>query len=115
MNINSKKELKGKQFKCLRIVKGLTIDDIPAMRESYKAQISGITDASMTETDTAFEFSNGQFVVKPKQEKETIGILDCTKSYAMFDGVRIEYTDMQDVFASCFETTNAQFAIHAII
>ena len=83
------------------------------MRASFLEQIKNVQGATMTETDTAFEFNNGQFLLKPKQPRETIGVLDCTKSFATFDGVRIEYKNIENVFASCFETKNAQYAIHA--
>lgn len=115
MNYNKKSELKGKRFKCLRIVKGLSLSDIPQMRENLQSQIDEIKGASMTETDTAFEVDNGQFFMKPVQEKEKIGILDCTRSFATFDGARIEYKDISNVFASSFETGNATYAIHATI
>ena len=115
MNINTKSELKGRKYKCLRVIKGAAVEDIPAIRRSFNEQIANIPNATMTETDTAFEFNNGQFLLKPKQHRETVGILDCTRSFALFDGIRIEYTDMDNVFACCFETANAKYAIHAVI
>ena len=115
MNTNNKKELKGKRYKCLRVVKGLSIEDIPTMREQLASQIKGIDGVSMMETPDGFEISNGQFLLKPKCNKETIGVLDCTRTFATFDGVRIEYSEMKNVFASCFETGFAQYAIHATI
>lgn len=115
MNVNSKQELRGRRYKCLRVVKGLSVEDIPAIRSSLKAQIDKIDGATMTETENSFDFNNGQFFLKPKQKREQIGILDCTKSFATFDGVRIEYRDMENVFACCFETSNAKYAIHGVI
>lgn len=113
MNINTKSELKGKKYKCLKVVKGYAIDDIPTMRKKIIEQVEA-QGGKVEETETAWNFGN-QFILKPKQKREEIGTLDCTKSYAMFNGIRIEYTDIQNVFASCFETSNAKYAIHALI
>ena len=113
MNINTKTELKGSRYRCLRIIKGASIEDIPAMRKNITKQVAE-QGGKVTEIKTAWNFGN-QFITKPKQPREKIGVLDCTGSYATFDGVRIEYKNMQNVFAACFETENAKFAIHAKI
>ena len=113
MNINTKSELKGKRYKCLRILKGYGLEDIPAMRKSIVSQVEA-QGGKVDETEDAWNFGC-QFIMKPKNKKETIGVLDCTKSFAAFDGVRIEYKDIENVFASCFETKHAKYAIHAII
>jgi hypothetical protein len=115
MNINTKAELKGKRFKCLRILKGAGVEDIPAIRASLQKQIETIPGAVMTEDESAFTFNNGQFIFKPKQPKEKIGVLDCGPTFATFEGVRIEYKDIENVFACCFETNFAKYAIHAAI
>jgi len=114
MNITSKASLKGRTFRALRVVKGATIEDIPAMRKSFEYQVASNPGAEMTETPTAFEFNNGQFVLKPIQPKETIGKLVCKATFAEFDGVRIEYTAMTlHANMASFETPNATYAIHA--
>lgn len=115
MNIENKAHLKGKVFKCLRVVKGLAVEDIDGMRKEILKAIENIPEAKLTETETAFELNNGQFFLKPKQKREQVGVLDCTRSFATFDGVRIEYKDMGNFWGSCFETDNAKYAIHALI
>lgn len=94
----TKKELKGKKFLVERTIKDgiLTVDDIPAMREQYQNQVDDFCEktgktASMTETEDAFKFSNGQFVMKPKYEKVKIDTLDCKSTFMKFGSVRIEY------------------------
>ena len=119
MNYSTKKDLKGQRFKALMINKGTSIEDIPAIREALKNQIKGCPSAIMTETETTFEFNNGQFILKPKRHREQLGILDCTKSYAEFNGCRIEYSDMKvedkAIGYACFETEFSEIAIHALI
>lgn len=115
MNIENKTQLKGKVFKCLRVVKGWAVEDTDDIRTNILKAIEDVPKVEMTETETAFELNNGQFFMKPKQKREQIGVLDCTRSYATFDGVRIEYKDMDNLWGSCFETTNAKYAIHAFI
>jgi hypothetical protein len=39
MNINGKTELKGHKYKCLKTIKGLSVEDIPAIRKSITAQV----------------------------------------------------------------------------
>jgi hypothetical protein len=112
----TKSELKGNTYKTLRIVKGLSVEDIPAIRENILSQIEGIDGASMNETETSFDISNGQFILKPVQKRETIGKLVCGASYASFNGARIEYKDMDLHAEMCsFETSNATYSIHANI
>lgn len=90
----NKFELKGKTFTAIRTLKGYGIEDIPALRESFQSQIAGIPDAKMTETDTAFEFNNGQFFLKPKAPKVCTGKLVCGATFAKFENCRIEYSSM---------------------
>jgi len=113
MNINSKKELKGSRYKCLRVIKGASVEDIPAMRKNIISQVEA-QGGKVTEDEKSWNFGN-QFLLKPVQKRELIGILDCIGSYATFNGSRLEYKNMQNVFAACFETDNAKFAIHGII
>lgn len=115
MNIENKTQLKGKVFKCLRVVKGLAVEDIDGMRKEILKALDNAPSLTMKETETAFHISNGQFFLKPKQKREQVGVLDCTRSFATFDGVRIEYKDMSNFWGSCFETENAKYAIHALI
>ena len=116
MNINTKTELKGKKYRCLRILKGASIEDIDAMEENIKAQLKaqGYDFSDWISDETSWKFGS-QFIMKPKQKKEVVGVLDCTKSYATFDGVRIEYKNIENLFACCFETSNAKYAIHATL
>lgn len=94
----TKKELKGKKFLVERTIKDgiLTVDDIPSMREQFQKQVDDFCEktgktASMIETEDAFKFSNGQFVMKPKYEKVKTDILDCKATFMKFGNVRIEY------------------------
>lgn len=97
--LRTKNDLKGKVFNCTRISKLSSVEDIPEMREHYQTQIDLIDGAEMTETETGFEFNNGQFVLKPHMKREIEGKLDCTKTFILFQhpgGVlRIEYKDIR--------------------
>ena len=110
-----KKDLKGKKFKCTRIASLASIEDIPGMREHFQKQIDKLDGATMTETVTAFEFSNGQFVLKPKHKKELAGVLDFTRSVVIFkhaDGqVRIEQSDIKIIDETTIETSSAIYKI----
>jgi hypothetical protein len=111
--METKKSLKGRTFNALRIIKGASIELIPAMRKELQRKVDLIDGAVMTETETAFEFNNGQFVCKPKQHKEQLGIIKFGPSYATFDGVRIEYKDIElDGAYMNFETSNANYSLH---
>lgn len=96
----TKKELKGKKFLVERTIKDgiLTVDDIPSMREHFQKQVDDFVAtgkiASMKETEDAFEFSNGQFVIKPKYEKVKTDMLDCKATFMEFGSVRIEYDEL---------------------
>ena len=83
------------------------------MRDSFAKQIANIPGATMEETDEAFNFSNGQFVLKPKRKRETLGFLKCGPTFATFAGSRIEYADMtiNSDFAT-IETEYSTFSIH---
>lgn len=111
MNINSKKELKNRNFVCRRILKGNAIEDIPKMREYLQSLVDKNEGAVMTETDRAFNFNNGQFVLKPTLPRQKLAKLECGSTYARFDGMRIEYTDIHNVFACSFETETAEYSI----
>lgn len=115
MNTTKKSELKGKRFKALRVNKGASIEDIPEMRRILQERVDAVDGAELTETDTAFEINNGQTFLKPKRHKEQMGILDCTKSYAMFNGERIEYTELVNVCPDNWDTKTSEFAIHGTI
>jgi len=114
MNIMTKSELKGKKYKCLRIIKGYAIEDIAEMSKNIYSQIEA-QGGRVTEDESGWSFGS-QFIMKPKQKREQIGLLDCTKSYADFDGVRIEYKDIDLHAGLCsFETSNATYSIHGLI
>ena len=116
MQIKTKSELKGRKFKALRIVNGLSIDDIPAIRKNLQSQVDKIQGAKLTETDSAFELNSGQFFLKPVQPKEKIGVLECGSTFAEFDGVRIEYNNIElETPYNSFKTDNAVYAIHGEI
>jgi hypothetical protein len=105
-----KSELKGKKFLAKRILNGLSIEDIPAIRKNLKSQIANIPEAEMIETETAFELNNGQFFRKPKEPKEKEGLLDCRPSFAKFENCRIEYKNMA-IKGNTIETEFAQYEI----
>ena len=108
----TKASLKGTTHKCLRIVKGLSIEDIPAMRKQLKQAEKDNKGAILTETNTSFEFNNGQFYLKPKQHRETTGFIVFGPSFAKFNGVRIEYKNMDlDGDYAIFETDNAKYSL----
>ena len=109
----TKSNLKGRKFRALRVVKGLSTEDIPALRANLKAQIEGIEGATMTETDSLFEFSNGQFVMKPKQPKELVGVVTFGPTYATFNNIRIEYKSITIGKYADFETDYAHYSFHA--
>jgi hypothetical protein len=109
-----KKDLKGKKFECKRIAM-ISVDDIPGMRKHFQKQIDNIDGAEMTETETAFEFSNGQFVLKPKYEAMIVGVLICKSSMVLFKGTgfntRIEYADIKIIDETTIETISAIYKI----
>ena len=112
----TKKSIKGKTFKVLRIVNGSSIEDIPAIRQNLQGQIENIDGATMEETETVWNFNNGQFVMKPACHRETLGFLKCGPSFAKFDGCRIEYKDMTiDSDFAIIETPFAKYAIHGTV
>ncbi|GAG14200.1 unnamed protein product, partial [marine sediment metagenome] len=51
--MNTKKSLKGRTFNALRIIKGASIELIPAMRKELQRKVDLIDGAVMTETETA--------------------------------------------------------------
>ena len=112
----TKTNMKNKKYKALRVLKGASIEDIPAIREDFEKQAI-VAGASMLETEAGFEFDTGQFFLKPKNKKETIGILNCGASYAKFNDVRIEYTDINITDPIClnFETEYANYSIQGIL
>ena len=112
----TKTNMKNKKYKALRVLKGASIEDIPAIREDFEKQTI-VAGASMIETNEGFEFNTGQFFLKPKNKKETIGILNCRASYAKFNDVRIEYTDINITDPIClnFETEYANYSIQGIL
>jgi hypothetical protein len=111
-NFETKKSLKGKKFKALRVAKGLSVESIPRMRKAIQDSIKDIPEAILTETETSFELNNGQFWLKPKTKKETIGILDCIGSFITFENCRIEWKDFKPLGFSCFETESFTYSIH---
>lgn len=116
--MKNKTSLKGKTFACILTNKGSNIEDIPAMRELYETQLKEINAvqgkevATMTETETAFEFNNGQFILKPVRPKTQKGKLVCGPSFATFEGVRIEYKDCEyNAETNTLETKNSIYAL----
>ena len=108
--MKTKKELHGKTFQAIRKSKGLGIESIPAMRESFLAQVAAYPEAEMTETDTAFEFNNGQFILKPTKSKESAGVMVCGSTFITFEGIRIEYKDIT-INSQGFDTNAATYII----
>lgn len=105
-----KAELKGKKFKTVRTVKGWSVEDIPLIRQTLQERIKDIPEAEMIEDENGFHFNNGQTFHKPVQAKELEGVLDCGPSFAKFEGVRIEYKNM-NIDENVIETENAIYKI----
>lgn len=60
----------------IKRVEGIrTVEDIDALRETLINQLKAqnIPLGEMTEDDESFQFSNGQFVLKPKMHREETG------------------------------------------
>lgn len=110
----NKADLKNKTFNCVRTNKGQSIEDIPNMREHLLKQVAELPGAEMTETDTSFEFNNGQFIMKPAIMREVVGVLDCRPTFIAFLSaehvVRIEYKDIT-ITGNIIETTNSTYKI----
>lgn len=110
----TKSELKGKVINCTRIAKGHAIEDIPALREHFQKQVESIPDASMKETETAFEFNNGQFFLKPVINRVINGTLDFGKTWIVFRHskglLRMSYTDIT-IISEGIETKSATYNI----
>ena len=78
-------QMKGKEFKCVKLYGGRTVEDIPQMRESIQRQVRSYNlnekDVSkhteMTETKDHFNFSNSnKYVIKPKVHRKTNGMIE---------------------------------------
>lgn len=95
MKTMTKKSLKGKTCKCLMVIRGKTIEDIPAMREAIKNAIKDKPETILNETDTTFELNNGQFWFKPRRHRETLGQITFSPTFVDFDGMRIEYKELK--------------------
>lgn len=84
----------------IKRVEGIsTIEDIDAMRDTLINQLKaqGIPLEAMTETEEAFEFSNGQSVLKPKVHREETGTFEVrSKDYIFITGERMVYGDTRD-------------------
>jgi len=99
----SKSFMRGKTFNVLLTSKGMTIEDIPKLREEVITNSHG---EPVKETADAFVYINsGAFVRKPVRYRETRGTLECHASYALFvadpqdkrEGVRsfrVDYSGM---------------------
>jgi len=106
----TKKNLKNRSFKCLRTIKGLTVDLIPAIKQDL-LKFCKDNNLILTENEMLFEMSNGQFFFKPKQTKIVKDILVCKSTYCLFNDVRIEYKDINILSDTSFDTNNAIYLI----
>ncbi|MFQ5330251.1 MAG: hypothetical protein ACE5D4_09740 [Thermodesulfobacteriota bacterium] len=111
MQYRKKSDLRKKKFRCTRVLHGLGSNEIPAMREALQKHVADLDELEMEETENSFGLSDGRFIMKPKLPKVTEGVLDCTRTFALFEDVRIEYREMKKFRDGTFETDLAKYVI----